>query len=135
MQNTNKDNDPNYKSDYDKFVEEQEKKNWLTAKHFNDLYERLAPTYGYTTREDTKDFDPESPNGKLMTEVCNTFLANQRSEIEKLKRGKHNSKCEHDNNWCITHAEELIDDEYEEYGYNCGIDAVLALLNSKDNIK
>ena len=33
-------------------------------------------------------------------------------------KGKHNAKCEHDNNWCVTHAEELIDDEYTEYGYN-----------------
>ena len=37
---------------------------------FHDEYERLAPSFGYATRSDTKQFDPESPNGKLMTAVC-----------------------------------------------------------------
>lgn len=39
------------------------------AKEFHDVYERCAPEFGYETREDTKDFDPESPNGKLMIRV------------------------------------------------------------------
>lgn len=40
------------------------------ARKFHDRYEEIAPLYGYKTREDTKDFDPESPNGKLMQAVC-----------------------------------------------------------------
>lgn len=40
------------------------------AARFHKIYELLAPHYGYETREDTKQFDPESPNGKLMTAVC-----------------------------------------------------------------
>lgn len=40
------------------------------ARQFHNTYERLAPKFGYKTREDTKDFDPESPNGKLMIAVC-----------------------------------------------------------------
>lgn len=40
------------------------------ARRFHETYERLAPEYGYETREDTKAFDPESPNGKLMIAVC-----------------------------------------------------------------
>lgn len=40
------------------------------AKRFHEAYERLAPEYGYETRHDTREFDPESPNGKLMTAVC-----------------------------------------------------------------
>ena len=40
------------------------------AKQFHETYERLAPSFGYETRKDTKAFDPESPNGKLMTAVC-----------------------------------------------------------------
>lgn len=35
------------------------------ARLFHDTYERLAPQFGYDTREDTKEFDPTSPNGKL----------------------------------------------------------------------
>lgn len=40
------------------------------AKKFHETYERLAPSFGYETRKDTKAFDPDSPNGKLMTAVC-----------------------------------------------------------------
>jgi len=37
---------------------------------FHETYERLAPSFGYETRKDTKEFDPNSPNGKLMVAVC-----------------------------------------------------------------
>ena len=40
---------------------------------FHDTYEVLAPVYGYETRKETRDFDPESVNGKLMIAVC-TFI-------------------------------------------------------------
>ena len=40
------------------------------AKRFHDTYERLAPQFGYVTRPQTRAFDPESPNGKLMIAVC-----------------------------------------------------------------
>jgi len=37
---------------------------------FHHTYERLAPDSGYETRKETRIFDPESPNGKLMIRVC-----------------------------------------------------------------
>jgi hypothetical protein len=40
--------------------------------HFH--YERLAPQYGYETREGTRKFDPNSPNGKLMVATCGAVL-------------------------------------------------------------
>jgi hypothetical protein len=40
------------------------------ARRFHDTYERLAPQFGYETRADTKAFDPNSPNGRLMMAVC-----------------------------------------------------------------
>lgn len=49
-------------------------------------------------------------------------------EIKKLKKGKHDENCEHDNNWCVTHAEELCQNEDEEYGYNRGIADSINLL-------
>lgn len=57
------------------------------AKLFHDTYERLSPDYGYETREYTKEFDVDSPNGKLMIAVCysilNTPIVQQRlSEIK-----------------------------------------------------
>ena len=44
------------------------------AVRFHETYERLAPSFGYETREDTKAFDPDSPNGKLMVAVCTEIL-------------------------------------------------------------
>ena len=46
----------------------------LLARQFHDAYERLAPSYGYETRPDTRDFDPNSPNGRLMTAVCKEII-------------------------------------------------------------
>ena len=40
------------------------------ARRFHELYEITSPAFGYKTREDTKEFDPESPNGRLMAFVC-----------------------------------------------------------------
>lgn len=55
------------------------------AKRFHDIYEELAPEYGYATREDTKEFDPESPNGKLMTRVCGIVTKEFQERIEGLE--------------------------------------------------
>ena len=40
------------------------------AKAFHEIYERLAPQYGYETRDDTKEFNADSKNGQLMIAVC-----------------------------------------------------------------
>lgn len=45
---------------------------------FHVTYERLAPKNSYETRQETRIFDPESPNGKLMIETC--------AEIQKAIR-------------------------------------------------
>lgn len=37
---------------------------------FHQLYEAKAPEFGYETKDETKAFDPESPNGKLMIAVA-----------------------------------------------------------------
>ena len=50
------------------------------AERFNETYELLAPDFGYETRQDTKTFDPESANGKLMIAVCTQMIADSTSE-------------------------------------------------------
>ena len=45
------------------------------AVKFHNTYERFAPLYGYETKDETKVFDPESPNGKLMIAVCTEMMA------------------------------------------------------------
>lgn len=42
---------------------------------FHYIYERLAPSFGYETREETRSFDPESKNGRLMVATCRELLA------------------------------------------------------------
>jgi len=42
---------------------------WLAA-WFHETYERLAPQYGYETKQETRAFDATTPNGKLMIAVC-----------------------------------------------------------------
>jgi len=37
---------------------------------FHELYEQYAPEYGYETKEQTKIFCSDTPNGKLMIRVC-----------------------------------------------------------------
>lgn len=37
---------------------------------FHQTYERLAPSFSYKTQIATRQFDPDSPNGKLMLAVC-----------------------------------------------------------------
>lgn len=43
------------------------------ARQFHEAYERLAPQFGYETRAETRQFDPTSPNGKLMIAVCSAL--------------------------------------------------------------
>lgn len=58
---------------------------------FHNTYEGLAPKFGYETRKDTKEFDPESNNGKLMIVTCKTVISKtlqqQREEIIKEIEG------------------------------------------------
>ena len=48
---------------------------------FHDTYEKLAQGYSYETRQDTKIFNPESPNGKLMIQTCKVIM-------KAMKEGK-----------------------------------------------
>jgi hypothetical protein len=44
------------------------------ARRFHELYERLAPQYGYETRPETQTLDLTSPNGRLMVAVCRELM-------------------------------------------------------------
>lgn len=46
---------------------------WL-ARMFHGFYESMAPDYGYETREETRKFNPESTNGRLMIAVCSRII-------------------------------------------------------------
>ena len=44
------------------------------AKLFHETYERMAPSFGYQTRPETRDFRPDTPNGQLMIAVAAEVL-------------------------------------------------------------
>jgi hypothetical protein len=56
---------------------------------FHNTYEKLAPSFGYETRLDTKSFETTTPNGMLMIAVCKEIIKWQQersySEEEVLK--------------------------------------------------
>lgn len=51
------------------------------ARRMHEIYEKTAPLYGYETRQDTREFDPDSPNGSLMIAVCGEVFAELRVEL------------------------------------------------------
>lgn len=55
---------------------------WL-AKFLHEAYERLAPQYGYVTREDTRTFDHQSPNGRLMAAAFEELRSAVSPQLEK----------------------------------------------------
>ena len=52
---------------------------------FHDTYERLAPKYGYETREETREFDEHSNNGKLMIATCDEII---KALVDELMDGR-----------------------------------------------
>lgn len=55
------------------------------TKKFHDTYEKLASEYAYKTREDTKVFDINSNNGKLMYATVNEIVSPILKENKKQK--------------------------------------------------
>lgn len=49
------------------------------ARRFHDAYERLAPSFGYETRQETRAFDPTTPNGRLMIATCGELSSESRT--------------------------------------------------------
>ena len=55
------------------------------TKEFHDTYEKLASEYTYETRKDTKVFDINSSNGKLMYATVNEIVSPILKENQKYK--------------------------------------------------
>jgi hypothetical protein len=83
------------------------------ARRFHECYERLAPQFGYETRKDTRIFDPESQNGKLMCAVmesivCGAAPPQPRGWLSEEERGsiQHAATCAK-SIWSYSLAQEL----------------------------
>lgn len=62
------------------------------ARTFHNIYEQLAPKFGYETRAETKQFDPTTPNGQLMIAVCGEILA-QLPKSETVEGDEWKKEC------------------------------------------
>jgi len=87
---------------------------------FHDTYERLAPDYGYETKEDTRVFKAHTPNGKLMVAVCREIHSKFRQRRLKLPEIPNTHDCE-----CYC---ELC---HQEAGFKKAIDKVIELNGEK----
>ena|SRR3990167_1932704 len=61
------------------------------ARRFHEFYEQSAPFFGYETKKETKEFDPESNNGRLVAWVCYEIVKEEKEKWEK-RMNKKNSK-------------------------------------------
>jgi len=66
------------------------------ARRFHELYEEYAPQFGYKTREDTRAFDPTSPNGRTMARVAYEVVQEENTAKyhEGYKQGRFDQKME-----------------------------------------
>lgn len=59
-----------------------------TTIKFHDTYERLSKEFNYTTREDTREFDINSNNGKLMYATVNEVVSPLLDYINELESNR-----------------------------------------------
>ena len=54
------------------------------ARQFHEIYERLAQSFGYETRTETRAFEPTTPNGRLMIAVTDEIEAAIQQRVAEL---------------------------------------------------
>jgi hypothetical protein len=59
------------------------------ARQFHELYESYACEFAYETRQETRAFDPTTPNGRLMIAVCKE-IADEINAALTAERDKFN---------------------------------------------
>lgn len=82
------------------------------TKNFHDTYEKLASEYAYKTREDTKVFNINSNNGKLMYTTVNEIVNPILKENQELKKQLHDASIQiqeliEKDIWCPSNCEKL----------------------------
>jgi transcriptional regulator of heat shock response len=59
----------------------------------------------------------------------------ERDRIKGVARGMitglHRADCEIDNNWCVTHGEEMVQKDDQEYGRNSALQAFLEAIEGE----
>lgn len=89
------------------------------TKKFHDTYEKLASEYTYETREDTKVFDINSNNGKLMYATVNEIVSPILKENKKQKEVIDKAiGCINKFESIKAYYEYIDEDCYDEYNYD-----------------
>ena len=63
------------------------------TKKFHDTYEKLSKEYNYETRKETRVFDINSSNGKLMYATVNEIISPVLEENQESKKQLENCYC------------------------------------------
>ena len=80
------------------------------AKAFHESYERLAQSFGYMTKEETRQFDEISPNGKLMIAVAAEIQAAWPQPVRTAALPASTDYYELVNK-LLNHIEDVLEDE------------------------
>ncbi len=67
-----------------KSIEKAYPEAYRLARRFHELYEQSAPAFGYKTKNETKEFDPDSANGRLMAWVCFCIVKEEKQKLIKF---------------------------------------------------
>jgi len=70
----------------------------MLACSFHEIYESLAPKFGYETNPNTRKFNADSPNGRLMIAVCDKILDKLQSLLDSNCRNKQYQAEDTDDN-------------------------------------
>lgn len=79
------------------------------ARRFHEFYEQSAQFFGYETKKETKNFDPESPNGRLMVWVCYEIIKEERQRILELAKGHCWDSMAKDEDIIIQHLKSILE--------------------------
>ena len=109
------------------------------TKEFHDTYEKLASEYTYETREDTKVFDINSNNGKLMYATVNEIVSPILKENKILKENaENNDKVVDKVNWenmLLKKENEQLKDNWNKLKEYCKENTLCYEVGDDENIK
>jgi len=80
------------------------------ARLFHKLYEEYAPKFGYETKKETQEFNPSSPNGRLMAYVCHEVAEQIKEDLRSKDRDTLIKKI----------SEQITKDKVEDIAFEFG---------------
>lgn len=91
-----------------KEIEKAYPESYRLARRFHGFYEQSASAFGYKTKKETKEFDPESPNGRLMAWVCYEIVKEEKQRILATAKDHYWDSVSKDKEIIIKHLESIL---------------------------